>query len=223
MSSSCRSGDSTPGVVYALPMNGAQQARRRLSSGEARLAILGAADAALRSGPYRDLTVDGLMERAGLSRTIFYRHFDDLPSVVVELLRDAAADLVDVTDQLRAGIDNPENLRVGLRASVDFFVANGPLVRAVVEGSGVDLKVDRALQGFRRHFTAAIDDGLRALDSAGRLAPIDIAATASALNGMGERYMIEALGRDPQEDPDRVLEVLWTIWARTLFGSPASA
>jgi len=28
---------------------------------------------------YRDLTVDQVMSKAGLSRTIFYRHFDGLP------------------------------------------------------------------------------------------------------------------------------------------------
>ena len=193
--------------------------RPRLSAVEARSAILSAADGLLRSGPYRNLSVDGVMAEAGLSRTIFYRHFSDLPELVVELLREVAVDLVAVTDQLKDSISTPEDLRKGLRYSVEFFVVNGPLVRAVAEGAGVDIRIDRGYQGFLRHFSAAIDDGLRNSKKLGLLADLDISATADALNVLNERYLIRALGYSPQEDADRVLDVIWTIWSRTLFST----
>ena len=193
--------------------------RPRLPAAEARSAILQAADRLLRSDPYRDLSVDGVMAEAGLSRTIFYRHFSDLPELVVELLREVAVDLVAVTDRLKDSISTPEDLREGLRYCVEFFVVNGPLVRAVAEGAGVDIRIDRGYQGFLRHFSAALDDGLRNNKKVGLRADLDISATADALNSLNERYLIRALGYSPQEDADRVLEVIWTIWSRTLFST----
>ena len=57
-------------------------ARRR----EARERIEAAAERLLRGQPYRTLTVDQEMAEAGLSRTVFYRHFDGLPELVLSLL-----------------------------------------------------------------------------------------------------------------------------------------
>ena len=34
---------------------------------------------------------------------------------------------------------------------------------------------------------------------------------------MNERYLLETLGRIPQEPVDRVVETLWTIWVRALY------
>lgn len=161
------------------------------------------------------------MSKAKLSRTIFYRHFPDLPALVVDLLRESATDLVRVTDLLRESIAGPEDLREGLRVTVNFFVEHGQLVRALSEGAGVDAELDRAYRGFMRHFSAAVDDGLRARDKAGLLAPMDISSTAEALNCLNERYLIRSLGHEPQEDPERVLETLWTIWSRSLFSPGA--
>jgi AcrR family transcriptional regulator len=191
--------------------------RQRISSQDARASILCAADELLRTRPYRELSVDAVMAEAGLSRTIFYRHFADLPALVTDLLRESARDLIQVTDLLRESIAGPEDLREGLRVTVDFFVKNGPLVRALSEGAGVDAELDHAYRGFIRHFSAAVDDGLRARHQAGLLAPIDIPATAEALNCLNERYLIRSLGYEPQEDSERVLETLWTIWSRSLF------
>lgn len=191
--------------------------RQRTAAKDARASILNAAGELLHSGSYRDLSVDAVMSRAGLSRTIFYRHFADLPALVIDLLRESATDLVRVTDLLRDSIAGPEDLREGLRVTVAFFVEHGPLVRALSEGAGVDAGLDRAYRGFMRHFSAAIDDGLQARDEAGLLAPIDIPATAEALNCLNERYLIRSLGHEPQEDPQRVLDTLWTIWSRSLF------
>jgi hypothetical protein len=38
---------------------------------------------------------------------------------------------------------------------------------------------------------------------------------------MEERYITDALGRSPQQDPKLVLEVLYNIWVSTLYGTPA--
>ena len=51
-----------------------------------RAAILEAATASMEAGPLEEVTISGLVERAGVSRPSFYQHFGDLPTV----FRDAA-------------------------------------------------------------------------------------------------------------------------------------
>lgn len=51
-----------------------------------RAAILDAATEAMESGPLEEITISGLVERAGVSRPSLYQHFGDLPTV----FRDAA-------------------------------------------------------------------------------------------------------------------------------------
>lgn len=41
---------------------------------------------------------------------------------------------------------------------------------------------------------------------------------ARALVWMSERYWLETLGREPQEPIETVVEALYTVWVRTLYG-----
>lgn len=193
--------------------------RTRLSSAESRQAILDAADSLLRSGPYRDLSVETVMAKAGLSRTIFYRHFNDLPALVTELLQ-----------QLGNGIDThaveaaksiaveptSEWVREILRPSVDFFADHGAMFRGVADAVGADDRLREAYESIMRYFTSVTADGLGRLRDSGRLSGVDVESVSAALNAMNERYMLRTLGSEPQEDRERVLDTLVVIWSRTL-------
>src|SRR5215471_10835418 len=68
-----------------------EQARRtRL---ETRERIVTAATELIRDRPYAELNVDEVMRAAGLGRTIFYRHFDDLGDLMLRVNRPAIAEL----------------------------------------------------------------------------------------------------------------------------------
>ena len=56
----------------------AQRARHRDQRETTRRDILAAADRFLRERPYRELSIEVVMEGTGLTRTAFYRHFDDM-------------------------------------------------------------------------------------------------------------------------------------------------
>ena len=71
-----------------------QPAARASPSSEARERILAAARRLLVERPFADLTVDALMAEAGLKRTIFYRHYRDLPQLAPDLLPDAGDPLI---------------------------------------------------------------------------------------------------------------------------------
>ena len=58
----------------------------RIRADEARLRILAATRELLLDRPFAALTVGDVMARAGLTRTVFYRHFESLPQLAPELL-----------------------------------------------------------------------------------------------------------------------------------------
>src|SRR5690606_6028099 len=107
--------------------------QRRVPAPEARARILAATERLLmRDGlRYRDLTVDGVMAEAGLARTVFYRHFDGLPAVLLALLDEVAG-------QLAEAVDAGDDLRGVLEAVVAVYAEHGVLMRAVDEAAHVD-------------------------------------------------------------------------------------
>lgn len=203
--------------------------RQRRTSAESREAILAAANELLRNRPYRDLSVEVVMKHANLSRTIFYRHFDGLASLAVALLTTLAQDMIALSDEFasnglaaRSGKSAPdiEVIRESLRAVVDFFVANGPLVKGVSDAAVEDEALEAAFAGFLKHFTAQCADAIEGLKQKGITDVENPAAMAEALTSMNGTYLQRTLGRYPQEDPATVLETLTVIWARSL-GIPA--
>src|SRR5947209_20523822 len=96
-----------------------QRSQHRLRRADTRAQILAAARSALRERPYRELTIEDLMASAGLSRTIFYRHFDDLGDLVVRLLEEAGGQYF-LREQRVAelGAEAPEDVRRALEVPV---------------------------------------------------------------------------------------------------------
>ena len=84
----CRTYVSINVPSYAPAMSSRPARARRAAAStrrEAARAIVAAAERLLRDRPYRELSVEEVMAEAGLSRTIFYRHFDGLPELVLSL------------------------------------------------------------------------------------------------------------------------------------------
>ena len=92
------------GVANTFASRRSANRRRR---DEARQQIVEAARRELKVKPFRELTVDELMEGTGLSRTAFYRYFPDRESVLVDLLEEAWAALVEARDQGRTDGTTP--------------------------------------------------------------------------------------------------------------------
>ena len=64
--------------MYDGPVSiSAQRARQREQREVTRRRILDAAEELLRRRAFRDLSVEAVMAETGLTRTAFYRHFDE--------------------------------------------------------------------------------------------------------------------------------------------------
>lgn len=194
-----------------------QRQKRRQVREATRAQILGAADQFLRERSFRELSVDGLMALTGHTRTVFYRHFDDLPDVAVQLLQKVGSELLEVSQEWAGSEATEAGDRRAIEQIVDFFVRHGPLVRSIAEGASHDDAIESMYQGFIDAFVEMTERALRDRIDAGRLAPLDAREVARALTWMNERYFLESFGRDLQKDPGQALEAVWTVWRRTLW------
>ncbi len=195
-----------------------ERTRRRVQREEAREQIQSAAVALLRTERLRDLSVEMLMARTDLARTAFYRYYDDLSSLVLELLGDVGVELYDIVVRWRdeAESDFTTATRRGLTDIVGYFERNGPLVLAVVDAAAADEMVEKAYLEFLATYERVLVDGFDLLVERGDLPPCDTAALATAFNLMGERYLVASFGQPPYPDPKTVISTLEMVWQRTI-------
>jgi AcrR family transcriptional regulator len=114
----------------------------RVAADEARHRILAAARDLLLDRPFAALTVGDVMARAGLTRTVFYRHFDGLPQIAPELVPDSDDPLVDRVLRGSPG-DLIEAMITGL---VGLYADNGRWLRAI-DAAAADPDIAAALEG----------------------------------------------------------------------------
>ena len=123
---------------------------RRVPSDEARRRILEATRELLLDRPFAALTVGDVMARAGLTRTVFYRHFDTLAQMAPELLPDSEDPLLDQV--LRGPAEDVITAMVA--GLVQLYADNGRWLRALAAAADADpavaAQLERALVGPRR-------------------------------------------------------------------------
>jgi AcrR family transcriptional regulator len=204
--------------------------RRRRKPEEAERAILAAARSFLEERPFREMTVEAVMARTGLSRPAFYAYFRDRYDVVTRLLEGIGGLLfaVDRRWLVGGGGDGREEasevLIDALRMGSETFVRYGPVLRAIADAASQDPRVEEVYRfGLIERLSGAVAARIRRDVEAG-LSPkgLDPEETARALVLMTERYLLDAFGR-PDGRPSRertaaVVGSLEKVWVRTLYG-----
>jgi TetR/AcrR family transcriptional regulator, ethionamide resistance regulator len=190
----------------------------RPSAAEAREAnrrrIVEAAADLVRERSYAELTVGAVMERAGLERTIFYRHFDDL----FELLRSTGREAIEELYAAQAALAEsrldygPDAVREAVELPVRVYERHGPILRAVSEAAAAD-ESRAALQApVRERFDELIAATLRTVETRTGRPFADANETAHALNLLAESYLLDAFGREPRASVETAVETLSEIW-----------
>ena len=202
--------------------------RRRRKPEEAERAILAAARAFLEEHPFREMTVEGVMIRTGLSRPAFYAYFRDRYEVVTRLLEGIGGLLFALDWRWLSGGEVGEEAREvlvdALRAGSQTFIEYGPVLRAIADAAGYDARVEQVYRyGLIERLVGAVA-GRISRDVEAGLSPADLEPeeTARALVLMTERYLLDAFGhperRPSDEESVLVLRTLEGIWVRTLYG-----
>jgi AcrR family transcriptional regulator len=179
---------------------------------ESRERIVRAAELLVRKRSYSELTVDEIMSEAGLGRTIFYRHFDDLGDLLMRSSREAIEELFEAQSNLVAARpgDARGAVRGALEAAVEVYKHYGPLLRCVSEAAAVDERIAEGYAAMRERFDDFAERSLR--DVLGDGGHADLAETARALNLMNETYLTDAFGREPRVSPETAVRTLVEIW-----------
>src|SRR3712207_7576997 len=90
--------------------------RRRRSPEEAEREIIAAAESLLRERPFRELTVDEVMRRTGLSRPSFYVYFRDRHHLVLRVVERIGGELFTMSERWFRGAEpGPEAIRAALQ------------------------------------------------------------------------------------------------------------
>src|SRR3954447_12192783 len=151
----------------------ATRTKHRVEREQARRQILDAAERLLRERPYRELSVEELMSEAGLSRTVFYRHFEDLPRLMLSLLEQVQAELgvamkltVEAPGDWEAFVDT-------VRGAVEVWDRHGPLMRAIVDAGSYDEEIDEPCGAVGNGWVALASQLLDRDVSEGRLEPVN--------------------------------------------------
>ncbi|MGH2968279.1 MAG: TetR/AcrR family transcriptional regulator [Solirubrobacteraceae bacterium] len=194
--------------------------RRRRTPEAAEREIVDAAEALLRERPFRELTVDDLMSRTGLSRPSFYVYFRDRHDLVLRVVDHIGGELFAMSERWYKGTgDGPALIRESIDGVVGVFAAHGPVLRALADAATDDPRVEEAYGLLIQRFVDATARHIEEEVAAGRILPLDAEETAMALTWMMERYLQLSLGRSPQMPVERVAEVLTTICSRVLYGT----
>jgi len=188
-------------------------ARRRLSRERSRQRIVEAAEELVRNRSYAELNVGEIMDRAGIGRTLFYRHFDDLGDLVMRVTRDAVDELYEAQLALADARDAPDlaAVRAAIATTVDVYAEHGPLLRAFAEAAAADPMVREREAELRGRFDRLIASTMR---TSTRMTnpPPDPDETARALNRLTESYLLDAFGREPRVTRELATDTLTDIW-----------
>ena len=186
----------------------------RRSRQEARERIVAAAEKLIRRRSYAELNVDEVMREAGLGRTIFYRHFDDLGDLFLKAIQPVIGELYEAQPALEdiGPGDEAAAVRQGLEPAVAVYHRHGPLLRGISEAAASDEDVAGVRDAMRAQFAEQAARYLREAQSRGSLPLADVTESAYALTVMSNAYLLEAFGREPRVSVDVAAQTLSEVW-----------
>ncbi|HEX8101389.1 MAG TPA: TetR/AcrR family transcriptional regulator [Solirubrobacteraceae bacterium] len=197
--------------------------RRRRSAEEAEREIIEAAEGLLRERPFRELTVDEVMRRTGLSRPSFYVHFRDRHALVLRVVQHIEGELFTMSDRWYKGSgDGPSLVREALEGVVAVYERHGHVLRALSDAASDHPEVELAYGTLVESFVAAtcahIEEEIGQGEITGISNPREVARALVRLN---EGYLGATLGRrdrGPEVPIAEVTDTLAAVWCRTLYG-----
>jgi AcrR family transcriptional regulator len=199
----------------------ATEARRRRRTPEAaQREIIDAAEGFLRERPFRELTVDEVMRRTGLSRPSFYVYFKDRHELVLRLVQHLQDEMLAVANRWYESLGGgPKVLREALDGVVNVYGAHGPVLRALSDAAVEDDDVEEAYEALIQGFVEVTGQHIDAEIEAGHISGLDAGETAKALVWMTERYLYHSFGPVRRVATSRVVDTLAALWARSLYQS----
>jgi len=201
--------------------------RNRRLPEDARREILDAAEALLGSRPFRELSVDDLMARTGMTRSSFYHYFRSLDEVAIALMRRVQGEMMEAVApwlQLDYEGDPAIAAEQGIRASAEIFGRHAVVLAAIHQASFRYDAVQRVWRdGVLEDWIRVIADQLRAQRERGVTAVPNPEEIVRALLLMNTAVFVERLGKQPPDPPAAVADTLVEVWIGALYPDALAA
>ena len=184
-----------------------------------RAAILDAAFEFLWSDPFRDMTVNSLMAMTSISRSAFYRYFEDVHGLMEALLKRLESEILEGTSPWLSDNGDPVALLYeSLAAEVRICYRHGPFLKAVSDAAATNARLEREWIWFLNRFDDAVVERIAADQELGLIGPFDPRTVAIALNQVDASLYIRVFGQRPRGRPGPVLDAIARLWVSTLYG-----
>ena len=184
-----------------------------------RAEILDAAFEFLWSRPFRDMTVNSLMATTSISRSAFYRYFEDVHGLMEALLTRLESEILEgASPWLSDDGDTVALLYESLGAEVRICYRYGPFLKAVSDAAGTNARLEDEWNWFLDRFDAAVSERIAADQALGLIEPFDSRSVATALNRVNAAMYVRAFGQRPRSRPEPVLGAIARVWISTLYG-----
>jgi AcrR family transcriptional regulator len=169
---------------------------------------------------YTDITVAQLATEAGVTRSVFYAHFEDKGALLVSLAAGAMDDMLDAAEVWWAlpGRPTPDDVRDVLALIFAAYDRHAVLLRAVSERAAHDSAVDAPFLDLVARTSGALADYVRQGQSDGRIdRELDPDRTSAWLTWMTQGGLADPLGSDRPAGRKRRLDALARIVWSTLY------
>ena len=184
-----------------------------------RAEILDAAFEYLWSRPFRDMTVNSLMATTSISRSAFYRYFDDIHGLMQALLTRLESEILEgASPWLSENGDPVALLYESLAAEVRICYRHGPFIKAISDAAGTNAQLEDEWNWFLDRFDDAVSERIVADQELGLIEAFDPRPVATALNRVDAAMYVRAFGHRPRSRPEPIQEAITRVWISTLYG-----
>jgi AcrR family transcriptional regulator len=184
-----------------------------------RAAILDAAFEFLWSRPFRDMTVDALMETIPISRPAFYKHFDDIHGLMAALLARLESEILEGASPWLSDDGDPVALLYeSLSAEARICYRYGPFLKAVSDATGTSARLEDEWNWFLDRFDEAASERIVADQELGLIEEFDPGPVATALNRVDAAMYVREFGCRPRSRPEPVVDAITRVWISSLYG-----
>ncbi|MEJ2274023.1 MAG: TetR/AcrR family transcriptional regulator [Woeseiaceae bacterium] len=184
-----------------------------------RAEILDAAFEYLWSRPFRDMTVNSLMATTSISRSAFYRYFDDIHELMRALLTRLESEILEgASPWLSENGDPVALLYESLAAEVRICYRHGPFIKAISDAAGTNAQLEDEWNWFLDRFDDAVSERIVADQELGLIEAFDPRPVATALNRVDAAMYVRAFGHRPRSRPEPIQEAITRVWVSTLYG-----
>src|SRR5210317_819202 len=184
-----------------------------------RAEILDAAFEYLWSRPFRDMTVNSLMATTSISRSAFYRYFDDIHELMQALLTRLESEILEgASPWLSENGDPVALLYESLAAEVRICYRHGPFIKSISDAAGTNAQLEDEWNWFLDRLDEATSERIVADQELGLIEAFDPRPVATALNRVDAAMFIRAFGHRPRSRPEPIQDAITRVWISTLYG-----